>query len=144
MPSGPPEFIPPFIPVTGMMCSYGKNFQPAHRDLGNRASPPSHMNISKGFRGEARSRKPGQPGQPGSYEEARSKLIFENDAIRNRISMTLTPETVHLSTKSAINKPAMNYRTILIAAVFHFVHQVEKDSLKHYKMTQNSLSSSYQ
>ena len=32
-----------------------------------------------------------------------------------------------MSTKSAINKPAMNYRTILIAAVFHFVHQVEKD-----------------
>ena len=31
----------------------------------------------------------------------------------------------------------MNYRTILIAAVFHFVHQVEKDSLKHHKMTKN-------
>ena len=28
-------------------------------------------------------------------------------------------------------------------AVFYFVHQVEKDSLKHHKMTQNSLSSSY-
>ena len=38
----------------------------------------------------------------------------------------------------------MNYRTILIAAVFHFVHQVEKDSLKHHKMTQNSVSSSKQ
>ena len=37
----------------------------------------------------------------------------------------------------------MNYRTILIAAVFHFVHQVEKDSLKHHKMTQNSVSSSH-
>ena len=24
----------------------------------------------------------------------------------------------------------MNYRTILIAAAFHFVHQVEKDSLR--------------
>ena len=24
MPSGPPEFIPPFILVTGMKCSYGK------------------------------------------------------------------------------------------------------------------------
>ena len=24
-----------------------QNFQPAYRDLGNRASPPSHMNISK-------------------------------------------------------------------------------------------------
>ena len=53
-------------------------------------------------------------------------------------------QAVHLSTKSAINKLSMNYRTILIAAVFHFVHQVEKDSLKHHKMTQNSVSSSYQ
>ena len=40
------------------------------------------------------------------------------------------PQAVHLLTKSAINKPAMNYRTILIAAVFRFVHQVEKDSLR--------------
>ena len=36
----------------------------------------------------------------------------------------------------------MNYRTILKTAVFHFVHQVEKESLKHHKMTQNSVSSS--
>ena len=39
-----------------------QNFQPAYRDLGNRASPPSHRNTSKlykGFRGEVRSRKPG-------------------------------------------------------------------------------------
>ena len=28
MPSGPPEFIPPFIPVTGMKCSYGKISSP--------------------------------------------------------------------------------------------------------------------
>ena len=38
----------------------------------------------------------------------------------------------------------MNYRTILIAAVLHFVHQVEKDSSKHHKMTQNSVSFGYQ
>ena len=30
----------------------------------------THRTFFKGFRGEARSRKPGQPGQPGSYEEA--------------------------------------------------------------------------
>ena len=34
----------------------------------------------------------------------------------------------------------MNYRTIFIAAVFHFVHQVEKDSLKHHKMKKKTLS----
>ena len=40
-----------------------------HRDLGNRASPPSHLNTTKillkGFRGKARSRKPNQPSQVG-------------------------------------------------------------------------------
>ena len=38
----------------------------------------------------------------------------------------------------------MNNRRILIAAVFHFVHSVEKDSYKHHKMTQNPPSLSYQ
>ena len=49
-----------------------------NQDLRNRASPPSHMNTStiyKGFRGKARSQKPGQPGQPGSYEEALSQQL---------------------------------------------------------------------
>ena len=46
-----------FVPVSGLECSYGKNsknFQLGYRDLGrknrdlgNRASPPSHMNTSK-------------------------------------------------------------------------------------------------
>ena len=37
-------------------------------------------------------------------------------------------QATHFSTKNPINKPAMNKRTLLIAAVFHFVHPVEKDS----------------
>ena len=45
----------------------------------------------------------------------------ENDAIRNRISDLD-------STKNQINKLAMNNRRLLIAAEFHFVHPVEKDS----------------
>ena len=46
-----------FVPVSGLECSYGKNsknFQLGYRDLGRknrdlgyRASPPSHMNTSK-------------------------------------------------------------------------------------------------
>ena len=50
-----------------------QNFQPAYRELWNRASPPliwTHRKFYKVFRGMARTRKPGQPGQPGSYEEA--------------------------------------------------------------------------
>ena len=32
----------------------------------------------------------------------------------------------------------------LDSSFFHFEHQVEKDSLKHHKMAQNSVISSYQ
>ena len=42
------------VSVSGLECSYGKNFQLGYRDLGrknqdlgNRASPPSLMNTSK-------------------------------------------------------------------------------------------------
>ena len=35
-------------------------------------------------------------------------------------------QATHLSTKNPINKLAMNNRILLIAAVFHFVHPVEK------------------
>ena len=70
MPSGPPEFIP----VTGMKCSYGKISSPLTEISVGKTEPASplitHQNFYKGFRGEVRSRKPGQPGQPGSFEEA--------------------------------------------------------------------------
>ena len=49
-------------------------------------------------------------------------------------------QAAHFSTKNSINKPPMNNRRLLIAAVFYFVHPVEKDSLKHHKLTQNSVS----
>ena len=50
----------------------------------------------------------------------------ENDAIQKRI--TEFWQATHFSTKNPVNKPAMNNRRLLIAAVFHFVHPVEKDS----------------
>ena len=34
----------------------------------------------------------------------------------------------------------MNNRRLPIAAEFHFVHPVEKDSYKHHTLTQNSIS----
>ena len=49
-------------------------------------------------------------------------------------------QAAHISTKNSINKPAMNNRRLLIAAVFHFMHPVEKDSKKHHKLTKNSVS----
>ena len=73
MPSGLSEFIPPFIPLTGMKCSYGKISSLLTEISGTKPARPliwTHQNFYKGFRGEARSRKQGQPGQPGSCEKA--------------------------------------------------------------------------
>ena len=47
-------------------------------------------------------------------------------------------QATYLSTKKTISKLAMNNRRLLIAAVFHFVHPVVKDSWKDHKLTQNS------
>ena len=51
---------------------------------------------------------------------------MNKDAIRNRI--TEFWQATHFSTKNQVNKPAMNNKRLLIAAIFHFVHLVEKDS----------------
>ena len=49
----------------------------------------------------------------------------KNDAIRNRI---IGFDKRRISQpKTQLKKPAMNKRTLLIAAVFHFVHPVEKN-----------------
>ena len=53
-----------------------------------------------------------------------SKVKNENDAIRNRIS-DFDKWCINFSTK---NQLAMNNRRLLVAAEFHFVHPVEKDS----------------
>ena len=80
MPFWPPELIQPFIPVTGMKCSYGKISSPLTEisvgkteiSATESARPLiwTHRKFYKGFRGKVRSRKLGQPGEPGSYEEA--------------------------------------------------------------------------
>ena len=80
MPSAPREFIPPFIPVTGMKCSYGKISSPLTEiSVGKteisgtepaRSFIWTYRKFYKGFRGKARARKPIQPGQPGSYEDS--------------------------------------------------------------------------
>ena len=65
-------------------CSYGKIFSPLTEISGTKPARPliwTHRKFYKGFRGEARSRKRGQPGQPGSYEEA----------LKRRASTSLEP-----------------------------------------------------
>ena len=67
-----------FILVTGLNYSYGKIFHPTYQGLGwqDRASPPSHTHpkFYKGFRGQTRPCKPGQPGLLGACEEALMQL----------------------------------------------------------------------
>ena len=53
-------------------------------------------------------------------------------------------QVTNFSTTNPINKLAINNRRLLIAAEFHFVHPVEKDSEKHRKLTQNPVSFSCQ
>ena len=55
-----------------------------------------------------------------------SKVQNENDAIRNWISDFGKWRISQLKTQ--INKLALNNRRLLIAAEFHFVHPVEKES----------------
>ena len=110
MPSGPPEFIPPFIPVTGMKCSYGKISSPLTEISvgkteisGTEPARPliwTHRKFYKGFRGEARSRKPGQPGQPGSYEEALNHIAFWRCSRRRRRSFVRSLIKSHTATCS--------------------------------------------
>ena len=55
---------------------------------------------------------------------ASSKVKNENDAIRSRIPY-YDKWCINFSTK---NQLAMNDRRLMIAAEFHFLHPVEKDS----------------
>ena len=67
---------------------------------------------------------------PVSLENFEPSLIArrktKNDAIGNRISDF--DKRRNSQPKKTINKLAMNNRKLLIAAVFHFVHPVGKDS----------------
>ena len=94
MPPGPPEFIPPFIPVTGMKCSYGKISWARlwrSREPSQPARPliRTHQKCYKGFRGKARSRKPGQPGQPRSYEVSCEQALHLGERSQSREGYTL-------------------------------------------------------
>ena len=73
MPSGPPEFIPPFIAVTGMKCSYGKISSPLteisgplHMSPVDRAGSVTGINFALGSY---------EKFQPGFRDEKRSKIL---------------------------------------------------------------------
>ena len=61
-PSGPARIHPAIIPVTGLKCSYSKIFSPLTEISRTEPARPliwTHRKFYKGFRGRARSRKPG-------------------------------------------------------------------------------------
>ena len=67
---------------------------------------------------------------PESYQKTRESLEnFESSLIRIKQGEKRKRKRCHpnFSTKNPIHKLAMNNRRLLIAAVFHFVHPVEKD-----------------
>ena len=78
-----------FVPTTRAGVFIWENFHPGYRDLGrknrdlgNRASPASHMKTSNFYgekTGEARSQKPSQPGRPGSYQEALDGYVIKRN-----------------------------------------------------------------
>ena len=78
---------PYFVNVAGLKCSYRKIFSSltaipvGKTDIsGTEQVRPvirTHRNFHKGFRGTARSLKPGNPGKPGSCEEGLSKGVGE-------------------------------------------------------------------
>ena len=78
------------------------------------------MRCTENFQVRSESLQTFQP----SYES--SRVENENDAIRNRISDFAKAK--YFSIKNPINKLAMNNRRLLIAAEFHFLHLVKKDS----------------
>ena len=67
-----PFGLPKFNPVTGLKCSYSKISSPLTKISGTKPTRPlirTHRKFFKGFRGKARSRK------PGWCEEAFSAVI---------------------------------------------------------------------
>ena len=85
---------------------------------------------------------PGRPQLLETFKHSYALSKGENE-IRNRITKFWW--ATHFWTKNLLNKPVMNNRRLLIAAVFHSVHPVKKKTLKkHYMLTQNSVSFSCQ
>ena len=68
-----------------------------------------------------------------------SKVKNENSAIQADFRWLW--QAAHFSTRNPINKPAMNNRRILMEAVFHCVHPLEK-TVKNIKRWHKTLSAS--
>ena len=62
----------------------------------------------------------------------------ENDAIRNRITEFL--QATHFSTKNLVNKPAMNNRRLLIAAVLNILYILREKTVKNITSWHKTLS----
>ena len=108
MPSGPPEFIPPFVPVTGMKCSYGKIYSPLTEISATEpARPPiwTHGKFYKGFRGEARSREPSQPALSYEHIENFTKDLQVKRDLGNRASPV---NRAHMKRPSEANEGERN------------------------------------
>jgi len=121
-----------FVPVTRAGVFIWENFHPGYgdlgrknRDLGNRASPASHMNPPtflrrKVWQGEISETEPprSQPGWPGSYEEAPCYLIGWRrllQAGKGEVSVQY-----HDTTPAVKFSPQMNYLCVCVSIDIFF------------------------
>ena len=94
MPSGPPEFIPPFITVTGMKCSYGKISSPLtdslreHPVFSALVSPRSYdwKYVCGSQACSPRSREPSQPALSSEHIENFTKDLEVRRDLGHRAS----------------------------------------------------------
>ena len=75
---------------------------------------------------------------------ASSKLIFENDAIRNRISNDFDKRCICQQKLKRNKQTSHELQNNLDSSCISFCTPSRKSQFKHHKMTQNSVSSSYQ
>ena len=116
---------PSFIPVTGLKCSYGEISSPLtedlgwkNPDLGNRATPPSHIKISS----KILHSNSGKARKPGSCEEA---LIWLTKP--GLSSAEKTPQSLHCSSSNCL-LPASRLVTVPFSAL-GMIRSIYRNSL---------------
>ena len=128
MPSGPPEFIPPFIPVTGMKCSYGKISSPLTEISvgkteisGTERARLSYEHIENFTKDLEVRRDLGNRASPVNRAHMKRPLIIPYKALNNLVPSYVRDTLIYLtfhetrqlrsSTKNLLSIPHFNLRT---------------------------------
>ena len=128
MPSGPPEFIPPFITVTGMKCSYGKISSPLtdslreHPVFSTLVSPRSYdwKYVYGSQASLPRSREPSQPALSCEHIENFTKDLEVRRDLGHRASPV---NRAHMSRPSVSRSVSQSFVKSVSQSVSHSVSQ---------------------